>query len=285
MSPLRATLSLLRTFALAGAANLGSLPTLEPLDSFRFGGATPTEDRDRLGELVDNGEVGPGRDDLKEIVHKPEVDGDHGYAVIEGKNNRWKILTVALDEDITGIEATELVQAGAENYFADAWQAARAEEARRRGIPVEQLPHDAISFAINSELDRSQDRLHIHADAVDQELGQHLKEQIDRGDFSKGGWTQVDAIHGNHQYEGLWIEGENLTFNPFKILFDRLVAEHGGGKEGEAYARAHMGEHSIAVVPQTDAQGKKGFLLLVGRSRPEAKDNSGHAEEWLICRN
>ena len=75
--------------------------------------------------------------------------------------------------------------------------------------------------------------------------------------------------------------------NPIRLLFEKLVAEHGGGKEGQAYARAHMREHSIAVVPQTDAQGKNGFLILVGshhldRSQPEAPHDSGHAEEWLI---
>lgn len=50
-------------------------------------------------------------------------------------------------------------------------------------------------------------------------------------------------------------------------------------EHGEEYARTHMGQHSIAVVGETDANGRPGFLILDGRYGPQG---SGSAEEWLL---
>jgi hypothetical protein len=63
-------------------------------------------------------------------------------------------------------------------------------------------------------------------------------------------------------------------------VHDQLVLER-----GEVYANTHMGQHSIAVVPETDASGRKGFLIIDGRYGHDSTSglhDSGSAEEWLI---
>lgn len=294
LAPLGASLNLLRSLARWSHAARAAEATA--LDSFSKSLADPPSrnavdgdgevierrgNPDRLGELVDHGKVGPGPNDCNVIKHKGSPGDDHGYVVIGGKTHPTDMLTVALDKDISGIEAPELVEAGAENYFADAWKAGREQAARAHGLRVDEIPRDFIALAVNSQNERSQDRLHIHADRLDPELGKQLKQRLGRGDFARGTWAPVEAVQG-HQYRALWVEGEDLQVNPFKIVYDQLVAEH-----GEQYARTHMGQHSIAVVAQTDPNGRPGFLIIDGRhgsdpAQAGGPHDSGSAEEWLM---
>ena len=301
---LRLPFAFLKTLATAGAmgAMARASTTCEaPTDSVKLGGTTPKRewsfvdadgnvvrregDPTRLGWLVDHARLGPGRDDCQVIHRDPRPDGEHGYVVMAGKDHSTDHLTVPL-ANITGIEDPALLDPGAENYFADAWKDGREQTAKSLGIPLEQLPRDAIALAVNSQGGRSQDRLHIHADRLDPKLDQKLKEQLDKGQVVSDHWTNVEPVNG-HQYRAKWVEGADLTVNPFKLLHDQLVAEHGGGAAGEEYARTHMGQHTLAVVAQTDAQGRPGFILIDGRygsdpSLPNGPHDSASAEEWLI---
>lgn len=284
MDSLRAPLAFLRTLAVAGAMAMPALaqPSAEvgPSDSVTIT-KQPTRtvvdadgtvierygDPDRLGRIVDHCKVGTGQDDAKIINH------EHGYAVLSGKDIPSDHLTVPL-APITGVEDPRLTQPGAENYFADAWKDGRLKAAEALGTTPAQLSRDAIALTVNSQGGRSQDRLHIHADRLDPKLGQELKDQLEHGLIAGDHWTNVKPIHGDHQYRALWVEGSDPQQNPFQLVHDQLVAEH-----GEEYARTHMGQHSIAVVGETDANGRPGFLILDGRYGPQG---SGSAEEWLL---
>ena len=73
-----------------------------------------------------------------------------------------------------------------------------------------------------------------------------------------------------------------MTQNPFQLVHDQLAVEH-----GEEYARTHMGQHTLAVVGETDAHGKPGFIILDGRygsdpGLPTGPHHSASAEEWLL---
>lgn len=284
MDALRAPLTLLRTLAVAGAMAVPALaaPAEAPQDSVtrtvvdadgapiqRYGNP------DRLGKLADKAQPGPGLDDAR-VVNR-----EQGYVVMGGKDHPHDLLTIPT-APISGVESSQLYQPGAENYFADAWKDGRRAAAESLGTTPEQLPRDAIALAVNSQGGRSQDRLHIHADRLDPELGAQLKQQLLEGGVSGDHWSNVRPIHGDHQYRALWIEGSELTANPFELVHDQLVAER-----GEDYARTHMGQHTLAVVGETDAQGRPGFLILDGRygsdpSQSNGPHDSASAEEWLM---
>ncbi|MBX3170213.1 MAG: CDP-diacylglycerol diphosphatase [Candidatus Eremiobacteraeota bacterium] len=290
MDSLRAPLAFLRTLAVAGAMAAPALasPTAEtPKDSVTLQQPTRTTvdadgavihrygNPDRLGRLADQARLGTGPDDAR-VINR-----EHGYVVMAGKDHPTDHLTVPT-APISGVESPELTGPDAENYFADAWKDGRRQTAESLGTTVDQLPREAIALAVNSQGGRSQDRLHIHADRLDPELGAQLKEQLESGGVISDQWTLLKPIHGDHQYRALWVEGSELSQNPFQLVHDQLVAEH-----GEEYARTHMGQHSLAVVGQTDANGRPGFVILDGRygsdpSLPNGPHDSASAEEWLL---
>lgn len=235
----------------------------------------------RLGELVQQCQSEQAPEDCRLVRHKPDGQDDDGYVVMVGKD-KSDHLTIPI-ANITGIESPELVGPEAENFFADAWRDGRGAAAQALGLSAGQLPRNTIALTVNSQNTRSQDRLHIHADRLDPRLGQQLHEQLVEGKVDSHRWSNLDPIHGNHQYRAIWVEGADLEVNPFQIVHDQLVAEHGGGQAGEQYARTHMGQHSIAVVAETDASGHQGFLIIDGRDGGGAggPHDSGSAEEWL----
>ncbi|MHB2020383.1 MAG: CDP-diacylglycerol diphosphatase [Candidatus Xenobia bacterium] len=176
-----------------------------------------------------------------------KLDRQHGIVELQSTGIASDQLTVATTP-VSGIEDPQLEAPGAENYFADAWD-------NRRG------PDTAL--AINARQRRSQDRLHIHSDRVDPALEQKLRTQLEHGGISAGRWSNLAfSVHG-HPYEATFVPGNTLSQNLFVLVYQRLAAEHGA-----AWARQHMGQHCIAVVPEHG-----GFVVLAGK---------GFAEEWLL---
>ena len=300
VSSLKVPFALLRGLAAVGGSALATAAARSeaPKDSVSLS-AKPTRtvidadcnvierhgDPDRLGRLVDHFKLGSGADDCRVIHKNPTPHGEHGYVVMAGKDMPSDHLTVPL-APITGTESPELTQPGAENYFADAWKDGRQKTAEFLGTTADQLPRNAIALAVNSQGGRSQDRLHIHADRLDPKLGGQLKEQLEHGQVVREHWTNLEPVNGHH-YRALWVDGADLTQNPFQLVHDQLAAEHGGGQAGERYALTHMGQHSLAVVGETDSQGKPGFIIIDGRYGndpylPNGPHNSGSAEEWLL---
>lgn len=303
VSPLRSPVTLLRALMVLGAAGLAEAGTAaaQPVDGVVLSSpgqkiAYQIKDGDgnlivrpgdptRLGRLVDHCQVGDGPNDCRLIQHKPGPQGEQGYAVMAGKDLKTDHLTVPL-APISGIEAPILSQDGVENYFADAWKDGRRKAAEASGSHPELLPRNAIALAVNSQNCRSQDRLHIHADRLDPKWGGLVHDELAQGHLSQGQWTLLKPVDG-HQYRATWVAGQELQANPFQLVHDQLVAEHGGGQQGQAYAGTHMGQHSIAVIGETDAQGRPGFVIVDGRfgsdpKLPQGPHHSGSAEEWLL---
>lgn len=241
-------------------------------------------DPERLGRLAEEAERDRGDSSVKEVVHKRTSLGDRGVMIAGGKDaDSTDLLTVPL-EDVKGIEDPILRAPGAENYFRQAYLHAYPRFVKTQGVNQDQQDHGMVGMAINSQNKRTQDRLHIHTDYIDKKLAGELRKDLESGRFANGEWADLKPIHGNHKYRARWVQADELNFNPIKMVYDQLVKEH-----GEAYARTHMGQHSIMVVPQTDAQGRKGFLIVEGRDgtdwrHPNGPHNSGSAEEWLINR-
>src|SRR6202034_1461554 len=84
-----------------------------------------------------------------------------GFAILKDIRGQSQYLLIATQR-IDGIESRALLSPHAPNFFADAWTARSfTEKALGRT-----MPWDALSLAINSQLGRSQNQLHIHIDCI-----------------------------------------------------------------------------------------------------------------------
>jgi CDP-diacylglycerol pyrophosphatase len=252
--------------------------------------------------------------------HTPGSYADNGHVVLKAPKfpHEYLLLPTA---PITGVEDHHLLDDNRPNYFAAAIQ--DAGEFTMKSFKPGELPPDAIdpntgkvrrdflAFAANSMDWRSQDRLHIHSDILDPVLRDKLRNQVDINPASKYGiaddkWTDLKFDVNGHNYSATWTtdNGPNqdqLSKDPVKLLHDKLAAENGGigTQAGEDYATAHMGEHSIVVVPETrtnpDGTVTNGHVVIIGQvdqnhkhaTKEDFKNDTetydgGFAEEWLF---
>ena len=184
----------------------------------------------------------------------------HSFVVLKDRNGVAQHLLMPTAK-ITGIEDGALLEPGAVNYFAEAWDERRLVE-DRVGHP---LSRSRISIAVNSIYGRSQDQLHLHIDCLDPTVGRTLQAaHIPR----TGRWADHSIELKGHPYRVRWLEaGELASTNPFKLLAGAMPGARGG-----------MGAWTIALVGATGPDGAQGFYLLADRADPAAGD-PGSAEE------
>jgi CDP-diacylglycerol pyrophosphatase len=218
--------------------------------------------REALWEVV-HGACVPG--ELQSHDPRPctavDLDGgvDKGYAVLKDLRGASQYLVIATAE-VSGIESPALEAPGAPNYFADAWETRKYVDAALHKV----LPRDEISLAINSAVSRSQDQLHIHVDCVREDVrASLLLHQAEIGT----NWMPLRFPLFGHYYTAMWVPGENLTANPFKLLAD-----------GVPGAAKKMGDRTLVVVGAMRADGTPGFIILEDTAG-SAKDDTGAGEE------
>ena len=149
---------------------------------------------------------------------------------------------------IRGIESPELLLPSTPNYFDAAW--------RERGF-VERavqrtLPRTAISLAVNSVFNRSQNQLHIHMDCARLDVQATLQRLLAGiGDE----WSVLPEPLVGHTYRARRIVAEELSAaNPFVLLAD-----------GVPDARSAMGAQTLTVVGAQFTDGKPGFVVVNAR--------------------
>lgn len=156
-------------------------------------------------------------------------------------------------DKVTGIEDPAILKPDAPNYFAAAW-AARGELSKRLGRA---LPVDQTSLAINSEVGRTQNQLHIHLDCLSQAvhtaLAAHAAAIGPR-------WAPVPGGIAGHPYLAMRVT--DLSQNPFKLMAATLPG-----------AAADMGHHTLAVVGRA-----AGFILLADKANLAAGDRASSEE-------
>lgn len=185
-----------------------------------------------------------------------------GYAVLKDLRGAFQFLVIPTQR-ITGIEDPKLLATESPNYWRDAWGARRFVEQRSgRSIPRENL-----ALAVNSVFARSQNQLHIHVDCIRVSVRQALNANESRIGPQ---WSKLDFDLAGYRYHAMRIEQSDLgPINPFKLLAN-----------GDAEARAHMGEQTLALVGATFSNGKPGFILLNDHA-DLATMNRASAEELL----
>jgi len=183
-----------------------------------------------------------------------------GFAILKDISGATQYLLIPTRR-ITGIESPVLLAPYATNYFAEAWE-------NRGFVPwalLRPMPRDTLSLAINSDVGRSQNQLHIHIDCIRADVRQALLSQ--RSAIGPR-WAPLKILLAGHRYRAMRITGETLDGqNPFKLL-----------ARGVPGARADMGRHTLVVVGMMFAGDVPGFILLDDRADP-AHGDWGSGEE------
>ena len=180
-----------------------------------------------------------------------------GVALLKDRNGVAQFLAIPTGR-VAGIEDPLVVAPDAPNYFAFAWGARSALEARLS----HPLPREAVGVAVNSEFARTQDQLHLHvdclADAIVAALGAY-KDALDDQ------WRAMTVALAGRRYWARRLDSADLSdAAPFRLLAD--------GLEG---AKGHMGLETLVAVGATFA-GEPGFILLADKAELTA---GGHGED------
>jgi CDP-diacylglycerol pyrophosphatase len=183
-----------------------------------------------------------------------------GYAVLKDIKGLTQFLLIPTKR-IAGIESGTLLEPHAANYFADAWQERHLVE-KALGHA---MPRDTLSMAVNSELSRSQNQLHIHIDCVRADVRDALNDKAAKIGWH---WTPLDIWLFGHHYSVIRVAGTTLPRqNAFKLL-----------ARGVPGAAADMGHYTLVVVGMTFADHRPGFVVLADHADPARGDNAGGEE-------
>ena len=191
---------------------------------------------------------------------------ERGHAVLKDIRGATQFLLIPTRR-ISGIESPELLEPNAPNYFGAAWDARRFVEARAGRA----LPRESISLAINSNLARSQDELHIHVDCVRADIRDRLREQAAA---LTERWAPLAVPLAGQHYLAMRLRGESLgPRNPFRLLAD-----------GVPDARQEMGRYTLVVIGTGRSDAEAGFVLLAARAEPgTGHDGWGEALQDHDC--
>ncbi len=183
------------------------------------------------------------------------VDLDGGWAVLKDTVGPRQYLLIPTAK-VPGIESPDLLAPGAPNYFAAAWQARSFTEAAAGGA----LPRDWMSLAVNSTMSRSQNQLHIHIDCVRADV----RDALSRYAAVIGHqWAPFPALLAGHTYDAMWVDGDDLSANPFHLRAEAL-----------ADPADEMGVQTLVVVGAV-RDGRPGFVILGDRADGETGDFAG----------
>jgi CDP-diacylglycerol pyrophosphatase len=193
------------------------------------------------------------------IVSMPDGEA-RGFVVLKDRTGVAQYLLMPTAK-ITGIEDPAVLEPGAVNYFAKAWDERRFTE-QRLGHPLDRTQ---ISIAVNSIYGRTQDQLHLHIDCLDRTVRAALR----NADIPPGGrWSQHALSLKGRDYRVRWLDAAQLeSADPFKLLAQSMPG-----------ARQDMGAWTLALVGAVRTDGSTGFYLLADRASPAAGD-PGSAED------
>src|SRR5271169_1662823 len=135
-----------------------------------------------------------------------------GFAVLADRKGGAHFLLIPT-RTVAGIESPEVLEPGAPNYFAAAWQA----RDRIAAVLGHAVPRSAVGLAVNPKHARSQDQMHIHIECLRADVAGSLRAA---STGLTGAWSSIQVV-GWH-FDALRILGEDLgASNPIRLLADR----------------------------------------------------------------
>jgi CDP-diacylglycerol pyrophosphatase len=191
------------------------------------------------------------------------LDAAKGTAILKDAIGATHFLAIPTRQ-VQGIESPEVLDLNAPNWFARAWNARRFVFARLGKT----LPREAVGLAINSQLSRSQDQLHIHIDCIKVDVAKELVgARTGIGlNWSDSSLTLLGKTFAARQLNQPELDG----LNPFHLVASGPAT----------LSRWDMGHATIVVVGATLPGGVEGFVLLAGHADAAAADR-GHGSDLL----
>jgi CDP-diacylglycerol pyrophosphatase len=233
---------------LAAAASSAAIAAPPHAPEARYGELPADGGRDALrlivqGQCVVNWSQKKDPAPCERVVLSNARSGDSGYAVLADRKGGAHYLLIPV-QTMAGVDAGELLDPDAPNYFAEAWHS--------RDLLAKFVGHDVpgtlVGLAINKRQARSQDQFHIHIECLRQDVVDSLRTVADR--LSEA-WSPV-TIAGSG-YDALRLSGDSLDgANPFELLANL-----------KPDARHHMGDYTLVVAGAQFTTGR-GFIVLSG---------------------
>jgi len=172
------------------------------------------------------------------------ADGEErGYVVLRRPGTPDIVL--APTKQVVGVEDPWLRTAEAPNYFGDAWNARSfLDELQRRP-----LGHEDVALAVNSQLMRTQDQLHIHIGCISP-LARRAIGSV-APDLSDSDWTRLNwHVHGPDVWARRISQSSLDGVNPFRLT------------EGIPDGDGKLTQIGIVVAGSELADGRDGFVVL-----------------------
>jgi len=176
---------------------------------------------------------------------------ERGYVILKPPfGNEHFVL--APTRKIVGVEDPSLRADDAPNYFEAAWNARAFLADSTHAQPA----RDTIALAVNSNLTRTQDQLHIHIGCISQQVMRSF--QANEPELSQPGWHRLRRSIGGLMFWALPIDQETLAnVNPFRLAF-----------EAQPVDIKDVGRVTIVVAGSRSAEGRDGFILLTTINDP-----------------
>jgi CDP-diacylglycerol pyrophosphatase len=170
-------------------------------------------------------------------------DGGSGYAVIAAPGGGAHYLLVPT-RTMAGLESSELLDADAPNYFAEAWRA----RVLLGTFVGHDVPRTVVGLVVGIAQSRAQDQFHIHIACLQQDAFEALRVSADHFvDF----WSPITIAGSTYQARRIMADGLDAS-----NLFELLAVLNPD-------ARQHMGNYTLIVAGMQFKSGP-GFVVLTG---------------------
>jgi len=186
---------------------------------------------------------------------------ENGVAILKDRVGQAQFLAIPTRR-ISGIEAPEILQPSAPNYWRAAWAARSLMDKRLERTPK----RDMIGLAINSSLARSQDQLHIHIDCVAPDVRAAIAAHL--GELSED-WRPLSFDLKGRRFDARLLSSADLAdAAPFRLL-----------AQGDPGAADNMAKETLVAIG-ADLTSGPGFVLLARRG-DSATGDVAHGEDLL----
>jgi CDP-diacylglycerol pyrophosphatase len=187
---------------------------------------------------------------------------ERGYVVL--RRPGIPDIVLAPTKQVVGVEDPWLRTAEAPNYFGDAWNARGLLDGQRR----RPLAHEDVALAVNSQLMRTQDQLHIHIGCISPRARREIGSVAPY--LSDSDWTPLNSrVHGLDVWARRISQSSLDGVNPFRMA------------EGIPDGNAKLAQTGIVVAGGELADGRDGFIVLAWLDDIAAPGRVLSAEEFL----